>query len=227
MRDGRIVQSGRYEEILESGIDFKALVTAHETSMELVETIANGSRENSLQTSKSIQDSSNQGEPSGINGSVEQPKSEKGTSTLIKDEERETGQVDLRVYKLYFTEAFGWWGIAAILLTSLAWQASLMASDYWLAFETKEDNASSFNPSLFINVYVAIAAVSIVLVLIRSIIVTYVGLKTAQSFFQQILHSLLHAPMSVFDTTPSGRILTRVRLFIQSFYIRVLIFFVS
>ncbi|XP_043708769.1 ABC transporter C family member 14 isoform X2 [Telopea speciosissima] len=209
MRDGRIVQAGRYHEIMESGIDFKALVTAHETSMELVDISANGSGENSLQTPKSPEASSNQEEPNGVNGSVEQSKSEKGTSKLIKDEERETGQVDLQVYKLYCTEAFGWWGVAAVLLTSLAWQASLMASDYWLANETKEDNASSFRPSLFIDVYVAISAASIVLVLIRSILVAYMGLKTAQSFFKRILHSLLHAPMSFFDTTPSGRILSR------------------
>ncbi|XP_043697067.1 ABC transporter C family member 14-like [Telopea speciosissima] len=206
MRDGKIVQSGRYLEILESGTEFEALVTAHETSMELVEMSANGNGENSTQTPKSPQASP---KPNGVNGSVEQPKSEKGTSKLIKDEERETGQVSLGVYKLYVTEAFGWWGAAAILLMSVVWQASLMASDYWLAFETQEDNAASFKPSLFINVYVVIAAVSIVLVVIRSFLVACVALKTAQSFFKQILHSLLHAPMSFFDTTPSGRILSR------------------
>ncbi|KAJ6729463.1 ATP-BINDING CASSETTE SUB-FAMILY C [Salix viminalis] len=35
------------------------------------------------------------------------------------------------------------------------------------------------------------------------------GLKTAQKLFDGILHSILHAPMSFFDTTPSGRILSR------------------
>ncbi|MFS7901701.1 putative ABC-type xenobiotic transporter [Helianthus anomalus] len=37
MRDGMIVQSGKYDELLESGLDFKGLVSAHETSMKLVE----------------------------------------------------------------------------------------------------------------------------------------------------------------------------------------------
>lgn len=32
-----IVQSGRYQELLESGMDFGALVAAYETSMELAE----------------------------------------------------------------------------------------------------------------------------------------------------------------------------------------------
>ncbi|KAJ4955109.1 hypothetical protein NE237_011892 [Protea cynaroides] len=209
MRGGRIVQSGRYNEILESGTDFEALVIAHETSMELVEKSANGAGENSQQDPNSPQVYPDRGEPNGVNGSVEQSKSEKGSSKLIKDEERETGQVSLRVYKLYLTEAFGWWGVAAILLVSVVWQASLMATDYWLAYETSADNAAAFNPSLFISVYVVIAVVSIVLVLIRSLFLAFVGLKTAQIFFKQILHSLLHAPMSFFDTTPSGRILSR------------------
>ncbi|KAL7226039.1 hypothetical protein ACSBR1_021223 [Camellia fascicularis] len=67
----------------------------------------------------------------------------------------------------------------------------------------------SFNPSQFISVYAIIAAVSIVLIMIRAFFVTLLGLKTAQIFFSQILYSILHAPMSFFDTKPSGGILSR------------------
>ncbi|KAF8387849.1 hypothetical protein HHK36_026511 [Tetracentron sinense] len=209
MRDGMIVQSGKYDKLLESGTDFRALVNAHETSMELVEMSTTMNGDNPQQPPKSPQASSNQGEPNGENRSLDRSRSEKGTSKLIEDEERETGHVSFRVYKLYFTEAFGWWGLAAVVLLSLLWQFSLMAGDYWLAYETSEDRAMLFNSSLFINVYSIIAAVSCFLVLIRSFFVSFLGLKTAQIFFKQILHSILHAPMSFFDTTPSGRILSR------------------
>ena len=37
MRDGTIVQSGKYNDLLACGMDFSALVAAHETSMKLVE----------------------------------------------------------------------------------------------------------------------------------------------------------------------------------------------
>ncbi|KAK8941528.1 ABC transporter C family member 14 [Platanthera guangdongensis] len=37
MRDGMVVQFGKYNEILNAGVDFAALDTAHESSMELVE----------------------------------------------------------------------------------------------------------------------------------------------------------------------------------------------
>ncbi|XP_027350771.1 ABC transporter C family member 4-like isoform X1 [Abrus precatorius] len=209
MRDGRIVQSGRYNDLLDSGMDFKALVAAHETSMELVEqgVVMPGQNLNKpTQYLKAV--SINKG-TNGECSSLDQPEPGKRSSKLIKEEERETGKVSLYIYKLYCTEAFGWWGVAIVLLLSLLWQASLMASDYWLAYETSEKLANMFNPSLFISIYATITAVSVILVVIRSYFFTFLSLKTAQSFFTQILHSLLHAPMSFFDTTPSGRILSR------------------
>ncbi|KAK1279384.1 ABC transporter C family member 4 [Acorus gramineus] len=205
MRGGRIVQSGRYDELLESGTDFEALVSAHETSMELVEQSA---------SSSSAVTSSNPAPPRPV--PVEEDRAvdvakvaEKGTSKLIEDEQRETGRIGFGVYKQYTTEAYGWWGALAMLFVSLAWQGTLMGCDYWLAHETSGDNAGSFAPSRFISVYSIIAAASIVLVLFRSFLVAFLGLQTAQIFFKQILNSVLHAPMSFFDTTPSGRILSR------------------
>ncbi|KAK6161163.1 hypothetical protein DH2020_004544 [Rehmannia glutinosa] len=115
MRDGKIVQSGKYEELRQSDLDFTAFVAAHETSMELVE-----------------------------------------TNTTISDI-----------------------------------NVSQMSSDYWLAYETSEER--KFVASLFIGIYSALAVVSCVFVGIRSILVAFLGLKTAQSFFSQILNSILHA----------------------------------
>ncbi|KAL8105334.1 ABC transporter C family member 4-like [Apium graveolens] len=207
MRDGKIVESGRYEPLLKAGLDFGALVAAHETSMELVETSTTVACDNSLERPKSPLASSSPKKPIGENGVLAQSNSKKGNSKLIEEEERESGQVSFGVYKQYFTEAFGWWGVAGVLLISLLWQGSTMGSDYWLAYETSADR--DFIPSLFITVYAIFGVVSCVFVLGRAFFVTYLGLKTTQSFFHRILHSILHAPMSFFDTTPSGRILSR------------------
>ncbi|XP_074307059.1 ABC transporter C family member 4-like [Silene latifolia] len=211
MRDGKIVQAGKYESLLERGTDFNSLVAAHETSMELVES---GSKtdleEHSPRKPKSPRLLPNQGEANEENNNcMSITKSEKGDSKLIKEEEREIGKVSLRVYKDYCTEAFGWWGVITAILLSVFWQASIMGGDYWLAYETSKDRASSFNPCFFITIYTVIALVSVVLIIIRSFFVTLFGLKTAQLLFSRILHSILHAPMSFFDTTPSGRILSR------------------
>ncbi|XP_021906796.1 ABC transporter C family member 4 [Carica papaya] len=209
MRDGMIVQSGKYNDLLDAGTDFRALVNAHETSMELVEAGSTMPGGNSPRTPKSPHVIRDNAGANGESKSISQFTTNKKDSKLIKEEEKETGKVSLRVYKSYCTEAYGWWGVAAVLLLSFTWQASIMASDYWLAYETSQENVMSFNPSLFIKVYGIIAAVSIVLIAARSLFVTLVGLQTAQIFFIRILRSILHAPMSFFDTTPSGRILSR------------------
>lgn len=85
-----------------------------------------------------------------------------------------------------------------------------MTSDNWLAYETSADNV--FQPTLFIKVYAIVAVVSLVFCAIRSYLLSYKGLKTAQIYFQQILNSIVHALMLFFDTSPSGRILTRDEL---------------
>ncbi|XP_071721308.1 ABC transporter C family member 14-like [Rutidosis leptorrhynchoides] len=201
MRDGMIVQSGKYNELLESGLDFKALVSAHETSMHLVEM---GPTTPDRTSPKPLHKP-----PTQI--PIEQSKSSSmiGTSKLIKEEERETGRVGASVYKVYVTEAFGWWGVILVISFSLMWQGTQMTSDYWLAYETSDDHAASFDPWQFIEVYTAIACVSFILIFCRIICSTILGLKTSQIFFKRILYSILHAPMSFFDTTPSGRILSR------------------
>uniref|UniRef100_A0A803NDN0 ABC-type xenobiotic transporter n=1 Tax=Chenopodium quinoa TaxID=63459 RepID=A0A803NDN0_CHEQI len=179
MRDGMIVQAGKYDKLLEAGTDFNALVAAHDTSMELVEAGSNTELLEDSTQQKSPRELPTHCEGNGVSSSLQRSKSdatqksEKGDAMLIKEEERETGKVSLRVYKDYCTEAFGWWGVVAALVCSLSWQATVMA------------------------------------VLVRSFFITLFGLKTAQIFFSRILHSILHAPMSFFDTTPSGRILSR------------------
>ncbi|KAI3506642.1 hypothetical protein L1887_21202 [Cichorium endivia] len=206
MRDGMIVQSGKYDELVQSGLDFAALVSAHETSMQLVQTESN--EPENLTKSLSL----NSREENNENQKVlerSQSSSIIGTSKLIEEEERETGRVSLHVYKVYATEAFGWTGVVLVLLLSVLWQATQMASDYWLAYETSEDRAASFNPSRFIGIYAIIAGIAFVMILGRTLFSMFLGLETAQVFFKQILHSILHAPMSFFDTTPSGRILSR------------------
>lgn len=209
MRDGMIVQSGRYNELLEAGLDFGALVAAHESSMELVENNGQTSEDSTAYEgpkspvieNKTIERVKSEKK------SLEKSKSQKGTSKLIEDEQRETGRVDLEVYKQYCTEAFGWWGVVAVVTVSLLWVAALMAGDFWLAYETSPSRP--FTPSLLIYGYAVIAVVSCLFVSARSLLITYLGLKTAQNFFNQILDSILHAPISFFDTTPSGRILSR------------------
>lgn len=215
MRDGKIVQSGKYKDLLQSDMDFSALVAAHDTSIELVETNSTVSCTESIQAVEvPISPRLNVRVQSDLTTEQGQSKPGKASSKLIEDEERETGRVSLSVYKQYCTESYGWWAVTVVVLVSIFWEIAQLSSDYWLAYETSD--GQSFFASLFIGVYSGIAVVSCAFLAMRSLLVAYLSLKTAQSFFKQTLESILHAPMSFFDTTPSGRVLSRVSLTTRS-----------
>jgi len=55
-------------------------------------------------------------------------------------------------------------------------------------------------------------------VFFRSFIIAHLGLKASKAFFSGLTDSIFRAPMLFFDSTPVGRILTRVRLYSHSFY---------
>ncbi|KAL6841170.1 hypothetical protein ACP4OV_029139 [Aristida adscensionis] len=200
MKDGLVIQSGIYHELLASCSDFSALVDAHHSSMEM--TGEQGYHVQNTGNSQATKSTNENGKATAI-----APSKEAGSSKLIQDEEKETGRVSWRVYKLYMTQAWGWWGILLFLAVTLLSEGSSMASNYWLSYETS--GGPVFDTSIFLGVYVSIVAATIVFEMISTLVVTFSGLQSAQAFFNKMFDSILRAPMSFFDTTPSGRILSR------------------
>ncbi|CAL5018225.1 unnamed protein product [Urochloa decumbens] len=225
MRDGMIAQSGKYDELLQAGSDFASLAAAHDSSMELMEQSQQAEKIEHSQPATVVRIPSLRSTSIG-NGEkvVVTPGTEAATSKIIQEEERESGQVSWQVYKLYMTEAWGWWGVVGMIGLALVWQGSDLASDYWLSYQLS--GSTLFDPSFFIGVYVVVAVFSMVLEVIKTLLETIFGLKTAQIFFKKMFDSILRAPMSFFDTTPSGRILSRASSY-QTTIDDVLAFFVG
>jgi len=63
-----------------------------------------------------------------------------------------------------------------------------------------------------ILVYFLIGVFSIIFLFIRCILVVSLGLQSSKDLFSQLMNSLFRAPMSFYDSTPLGRILSRVSL---------------
>jgi ATP-binding cassette subfamily C (CFTR/MRP) protein 1 len=142
---------------------------------------------------------------------------------IIGCEERATGQVSRDIYWLYLTAAYGGAIVILLILVQFVWQMFQIASDYWIAYETSESESpaskhpatagKNFQAEGFIRVYAMLALGCAVCVLIRSLLVAFIGITTSQKFYDKMLHSVFRAPMSFFDTTPLGRVLSRVILF--------------
>ncbi|KAL1539627.1 Multidrug resistance-associated protein 5, variant 3 [Salvia divinorum] len=203
MKEGQIIQAGIYDELLQAGTDFNTLVEAHHEAIEAMDfcnLVSEESDENdhpkSLLTVKKTNSASNsitglvkevqEGVSSSEQKAIKEKKKAKRSrkKQLVQDEERERGRV-LQI-------ASSWW---------MAWANPQTVGD--------EPKTSSM---MLIGVYMALAFGSSWFIFIRAVLVATFGLAAAQKLFLKMLRTVFRAPMSFFDSTPSGRILNRVSI---------------
>lgn len=118
------------------------------------------------------------------------------------------------VYWAYLTHAMGGWHVPLLIGVQLLWQALQIGSDWWLAAYTSESSASGpdpVTPGGFLWLYSLLALGSALFVFLRTAVIAWAGVSTAQAFFRGMLRAVFRAPMAFFDSTPVGRILSRVR----------------
>ncbi|XP_022735021.1 ABC transporter C family member 3-like [Durio zibethinus] len=214
MKDGRIAQAGKYNDILNSGTDFMELVGAHKKALSTLDTVEAGPvSENSMSegdgameiAKQKVQNKENQSNESGKVEDVG-PKGQ-----LVQEEEREKGKVGFSVYWKYITTAYGGALVPLILLAQILFQIFQIGSNYWMAWASPvsayvKPPVGSFT---LIIVYLALAIASAFSVFARAMLLNTAGYKTATLLFKKMHLCVFRAPMSFFDSTPSGRILNR------------------
>ncbi|KAM7275095.1 hypothetical protein ACFE04_016961 [Oxalis oulophora] len=212
MQNGKIAQAGKFEEILKQNIGFEVLVGAHNQALESILTV----NSSSITSEDSITESEIQ--PSTSNAKTRQDSESdlpvgktKNKGKLVQEEERETGSIGKEIYWKYLTVVKGGALVPIIIIALSSFQALQIASNYWMAWAspTTSDDKSAFGMNVILLVYSLLSITSSFCVLVRSMLVVTIGLWTAQRLFTNMLKSILRAPMSFFDSTPTGRILNR------------------
>ncbi|GLT54949.1 hypothetical protein SLA2020_281070 [Shorea laevis] len=82
-----------------------------------------------------------------------------------------------------------------------------LIQNYWLAADIQNSNISRVK---LIAVYSGIGSILVLFLLLRAFSVVGLGFGASLSIFSTLLGSLFRAPMSFYDSTPLGRILSRV-----------------
>ncbi|XP_043708542.1 ABC transporter C family member 3-like [Telopea speciosissima] len=219
LKDGTITQAGKYEEILISGTKFMELVGAHKKALADLNYIKHGAaldnlitdekNGNMLYSKKSIQEDEEREPKTCKTEKLVGPEGQ-----LVQEEMREKGGVSLLVYWKYATAAYKGAFVPLILLAQIFFQFLLIASSYWMVLTTpvSEDVRPHIKGSTLIFVYIALIFGSSLCVFIRSMLIVTAGYKTATLLFNKMHLCIFRAPMSFFDSTPSGRILNRVSI---------------
>eukprot|EP01018_Ginkgo_biloba_P024389 Gb_38867 [translate_table: standard] len=235
MRDGQITQAGRYDDILQLGTDFVELVGAHQKALEAIDAMEKSSDrllpqifaeelcDGSTVSVKEInlveclkQDNPQklmevEAELEFVNHKASEMDTDSKKAQLVQEEEREKGRVSMHVYWLYITAAYKGALIPIIIMAQIVFQLLQIGSNYWMAWAspTTEVKRSRVSNSLLILVYVALALGSSLCVLVRAMLLSMTGFKTAKQLFSNMHRCIFRAPMSFFDATPTGRILNR------------------
>ena len=210
MKDGRITQAGKYNEILNSGTDFMELVGAHKEALSSLSAVEEIQAEKGARGENSSCSSEVKNKEEKKDGKTEETNKPQGQ--LVQEEEREKGQVGFSVYWKYITTAYGGSLVPIILLAQIMFQVLQIGSNYWMAWASpvSEDSEPTVKGSTLILVYVALSIASSLCVLVRATLLVTAGYKTATLLFNKMHECIFRAPMSFFDATPSGRILNRV-----------------
>jgi len=196
MSDGEIQQAGPYHQLLTSSQEFQDLVNAHKETAGSNELVDVTFSQRNSSSGKVTQDS------------VEQQFKETNGNQLIKQEEREKGDAGLKPYLQYLNEMKGYIFFLMASLCHLLFVVCQILQNSWMAAKVDDPLVSTLK---LILVYFLIGAFSIFFLFTRSILVVSLGLQSSKNLFSQLMNSLFRAPMSFYDSTPLGRILSRVR----------------
>lgn len=211
MEGGKVIQSGSYENLLTAGTAFELLVSAHKDAINEL----NQEDENKRGSENEVF-SRNQSE-----GEISSTKDLLGAQ-LTQEEEKVIGNVGWKPFWDYINYSKGSFMLCFILLAQSVFMALQTASTFWLAIAIEIPKVTS---AILIGVYSLIAFASAGFVYLRSYLTAILGLKASITFFSSFNTAIFNAPMLFFDSTPVGRILTRVR-FLHSKWEKKSIYFI-
>jgi ABC-type bacteriocin/lantibiotic exporter with double-glycine peptidase domain len=214
MEGGKVIESGNYENLLTAGTAFELLMSAHKDTI----TDLNQDSENKIGSENEVlsnpQDShgfyltknQSEGEISSIKGPT--------GAQLTQQEEKVIGDVGWKSFWNYINYSKGSFMLFFIVLAQSVFLSLQTSSTYWLAIAIEIPKVTNVT---LIGVYALISFSSAAFIYVRTYLTALLGLKASTAFFSSFTTAIFNAPMLFFDSTPVGRILTRVRfLFIPN-----------
>ncbi|KAJ6874748.1 hypothetical protein NC652_034450 [Populus alba x Populus x berolinensis] len=196
MSDGEILQAAPYHQLLSSSQEFLDLVNAHKET-------AGSERHTEVDAPQRQGSSVREIKKSYVEGQI---KTSQGDQ-LIKQEEKEVGDTGFKPYVQYLNQNKGYLYFSIAAFCHLLFVIGQITQNSWMAANVDDPHVSTLR---LIAVYLCIGVTSTLFLLCRSISIVVLGLQSSKSLFSQLLNSLFRAPMSFYDSTPLGRILSRV-----------------
>ncbi|KAL6300347.1 multidrug resistance-associated ABC transporter [Sparassis latifolia] len=193
MDDGVIVEQGTYDDLMHGSLLFSRLMEEYgNLDKEEKEEDALGSKDEKPKTA-----------------GYEKQGSQAGQTQLMQEEERITGAVTYATYSRYLRFAGGLVWAPIIIGLLILVQGTQVGNNLFLGFWTAE-SIPGFHQGDYIAVYTAFGVASSIFAFLLSVAFTVATLFASLNLFKSALKAVLASPVSFYDTTPMGRIMSRL-----------------
>eukprot|EP00600_Ochromonadales_sp_CCMP1393_P017669 CAMPEP_0175031920 /NCGR_PEP_ID=MMETSP0005-20121125/21113_1 /TAXON_ID=420556 /ORGANISM="Ochromonas sp., Strain CCMP1393" /LENGTH=1650 /DNA_ID=CAMNT_0016292283 /DNA_START=12 /DNA_END=4964 /DNA_ORIENTATION=+ len=132
----------------------------------------------------------------------------KKSTTLISQEDREVGDVDMKVYGKWAMAAGGISVGVLIIIFFFIGECVTVLSSWWLSYWS-EHRSDGTSPWYYLGIYIAINVGVVICAFSRELYVRLRAWNAGRGLFLELLNSVLFSPMAFFDTTPLGRVINR------------------
>ncbi|KAF4621625.1 hypothetical protein D9613_012586 [Agrocybe pediades] len=193
MDNGTIIEQGTYQDLMAHGPAFSRIMEEY------------GNLEKDEEVEKS---GDKKKKKEGKDGS-EEGGAKKGNAGLMQSEERNTGAVTWAVYSKYLRFAGGVVWAPIILSLLLLAQGAQVSNNLFLGFWTSS-SIHGFKQGDYMLVYALLGVAQAIFTFMLSLSFTIASLFASLNLFRTALRTVLRSPISFFDTTPMGRILSRL-----------------
>lgn len=203
---GRIKHQGTYQDLIDSGVDFAGAVD--------VSKLKKSEEKVALPEDKEVEQVAIATTKKGPNEDKAEQK--KAGAQLVKDEEREEGDVATQAYTRYAKAGGLFLAILVFVVQGLGRGFEIGAS-FWLAFwademikaNVKGEPLSDAKVSFYIGIYALLGFLGICGLGGRGIAIAKHRLRASRKLHDGLTDAVLRAPVAFFDVTPIGRVLNR------------------
>lgn len=130
-------------------------------------------------------------------------------TSLIQAEKVSTGSVSSTTYRRYFEAAGGWVSVIYLAFLTFGGAALFLYASVWLSVWSNASPSAQVS-GLYPNVFGILVAVSLVVSIWRAAAFFLACVAASRKLHDAAFAHVLKAPLSFFDSNPSGRIINRL-----------------
>ncbi|XP_046577415.1 multidrug resistance-associated protein 1-like [Haliotis rubra] len=234
MTSGQISEKGTYEELLQSNGPFSKFLQTYLTENNDLDDSQIEMSKIGKQVLQRLESAKSSGErKADIKPVLSKPQTNETRQFQVKEEELkkekrklveeevvESGKVTMKVFLTYF-RAIGLLPMLIAMVMYALFQATSVTSTTWLSKWTDDTSLGNLTtlPSnstarmekneYYIGIYGALGLVQTTFIMVFSFLWNLRTVKASGTLHSNMLKNVLRAPMSFFDTTPTGRIVNR------------------